>query len=166
LFFFFIFFFNFFSIFFNFFNKNYFLLNLLSPYVFFFILSGFIVSFYLVFISSTRVTSALGLSLFLFLFFLVFLINYFNNILSFFFIYEFFFLPSLVIVYYYSPNIRFLAALSYFTVWTQVGSLMLLFSIMYIYYYNLNINYGNSINFLPILPSFLVCLGLGIKVPI
>ena len=159
-------FFNFFTLFFNFFSKNYLISNGSQVYAYFFVVSGVLVSLYLVFISSTKLTSSLGLSLFFMLFFLVFMLNYFNSPLLFFFTYEFFFLPSLLIIYYYSPNIRFLAALSYFTVWTQVGSIFLLFSVVYMYLFNFNVNSLYFTKSLPFLPSFFLCIGLGVKVPV
>ena len=94
-----------------------------------------------------------------------------NNIIFFFYLYELFLLPSLLLVYYLSPNKRSIIAVFYFLIWTQIGSFAVFLVIIIIINY-LNIWYFYLINsyYISILVKrlifWLLFLGFGIKVPI
>lgn len=83
-----------------------------------------------------------------------------------FFMYEFFFFPSLFIVYSCSPNIRFWVTLVYFTLWTQAGSLLLMFFFVSFYREYGFFTLDASVNSLTLVNSCLVVLGLGVKIPV
>ena len=63
-----------------------------------------------------------------------------NNLIFLFYLYEMFLVPSIYLVYYYSPNKRSLVATFYFLIWTQVGSFLVFISLIAI------INYINIWN--------------------
>lgn len=98
-------------------SKTYILSNILTISILkIYFLSGYILSFYLYFISSTRVSKLLGYIVFCLLPVLVICFIFIKNIFFFLFIYEFFLFPSILIVYLFSPNIRLLAANLYFII--------------------------------------------------
>ena len=94
-----------------------------------------------------------------------------NNIIFFFYLYELFLLPSLLLVYYLSPNKRSIIAVFYFLIWTQIGSFAIFLVIMIIVNY-LNIWYFYLIetyyisNLLKRVLFWLLFLGFGIKIPV
>lgn len=112
----------------------------------------------------------------LFIIFILFIVLIFlyistNNLVFFFYLYEAFLIPSIYLVYYYSPNKRSLIATFYFLIWTQVGSFLVFISILLIINY-LNIWHFNLLklsyipNFLKNWILFFIFIGFGIKVPI
>ena len=129
-------------------------------------ISGYILSFYLYFISSTRVTRFLGYIVFCLLPLLVICFTFIKNVFFFLFIYEFFLFPSILIVYLFSPNIRLLAANLYFIMWTQFGSLLVILGCLLLYLKCGVITLNNLNSIIPDYISFLFILGLGVKIPI
>jgi NADH-quinone oxidoreductase subunit M len=94
-----------------------------------------------------------------------------NNIIFFFYLYELFLLPSILLVYYLSPNKRAIIAVFYFLIWTQIGSFLIFLVIIIIINY-LNIWFFYLIDIYYISPLikrllfWLLFIGFGIKVPI
>ena len=94
-----------------------------------------------------------------------------TNIFFFFFLYELLLIPSFIIVYKSSTSRKAIQASYYFLIWTQVGSFLVLISIIYIltvapnFEFNQYNNYKFSINESYILYT-LFFIGFGIKIPI
>lgn len=113
------------------------------------------------------------LFLYLFLLFLILilvsLLFITNSIFIFFFIYESIMLPSVLLCYISSPNLRSKMVSYYFLFWTQSGSFFIFFPILYLY--SLGLNFENSyyiyqkVNYSWLL-SFFCFIGFGIKIPI
>lgn len=106
------------------------------------------------------------------IFVLVFFFFFFvleKNIFLVFLYYELLLLPSYLLIFYLSPNQRFLIVSIYFLIWTQIGSFLVFLSISYLFYY-----YGFYLNTTLIVFSFLennvlfvlIYIGFGIKIPI
>lgn len=149
---------------FSLFSVNYLYLNTsLLFLVKVFILSGFLLSIYLVFIASTRLTLLFGVVVCIFFPVMLLIYIYLGNLIVFLLCYEVFIFPSVVMLFFFSPNTRFLAANLYFLLWTQFGSFLVVLACIYIYSV-LNIN--TSIYKLPGFPALLLLLGFGVKVPI
>ena len=103
----------------------------------------------------------------IFVFFFVFS----ANILLFFLFYEFLLIPSFLFVYFISPSRRSIQASLYFLIWTQIGSVFVLFVIAYMVvtvgsceFFDIKM-YSFSYNESFYLFTFLF-LGFGFKVPI
>ena len=82
-----------------------------------------------------------------------------------------FLVPSIYLVYYYSPNKRSLVATFYFLIWTQVGSFLVFISLIaiinYINIWNLTVLEKTYIpQFLKSFLFFFIFFGFGIKIPI
>ena len=106
--------------------------------------------------------------------FLIIVIHLFtivNDLLLLFLFYESMLIPSFLFVYFVSPYRRGVQASIYFLIWTQIGSLLVLTSIVYMYYTIGNTSFESLRNF-----NFtynecwflflLLFLGFGFKVPI
>lgn len=94
-----------------------------------------------------------------------------NNLIFLFYLYEMFLVPSIYLVYYYSPNKRSLVATFYFLIWTQVGSFLVFISLIaiinYINIWNLTVLEKTYIpQFLKSFLFFFIFFGFGIKIPI
>jgi len=106
--------------------------------------------------------------------FLVIVIHLFviiEDLLLLFLFYECMLVPSFLFVYFVSPYRRGVQASIYFLIWTQIGSLLVLTSIVYIYYNIGNTSFESLRNFtFTSSESFylflLLFLGFGFKVPI
>lgn len=102
---------------------------------------------------------------------IVFLYTVVDNIIIFFFMYECLLLPSFLFVYFVSPSRRAIQASIYFVIWTQIGSFLVLCSIMYIIsvsgcYTFSGCRLYNFTNYETLLIYILLFLGFGVKVPI
>lgn len=130
-----------------------------------YIISGSLLSIYLFFISSTRVSKIFGYLVFLVFPVAVLLFSAINNLFYLMFLYELFVLPSIVVVYFFSPNIRFLAANLYFVMWTQVGSVCVVIGLILVYLYHGSLYFSDIEHGLSFYASLLFLVGFGIKVP-
>ena len=96
---------------------------------------------------------------------LVYLFISTNNVLVFFMCYEYFLLPSFLIVFFNSPNRRGVVASIYFLMWTQVGSFLVFVSIMgFIFFYNTYWVYAWGCSSTSL--TFIALVGFGIKIPV
>ena len=114
---------------------------------------------------SQRITLSLRQLLMYLLFIpLVYLFVSTRNLLVFFMCYEFFLLPSFLIVFFGSPNRRGVLASIYFLMWTQVGSFLVFIAI--VYFFVQNQTFTLSLNSrMPQLSYVCAILGFGIKIP-
>lgn len=87
------------------------------------------------------------------------------KVLNLFIIYEFFLLPSFILVYRLSPNRRSVLASIYFLTWTQFGSLLVLVGLVWNYYLSGMLEFGSSYTICSYGPFWLIFLGFGIKIP-
>lgn len=78
--------------------------------------------------------------------------------------YEFFLLPSFLIVFFGSPNRRGVLASIYFLMWTQVGSFLVFISILLIFLTNSSFLLTSATS-IGNLPALLCLIGFGIKIP-
>lgn len=91
-----------------------------------------------------------------------------NLLVQFFIIYEFFLLPSAVLVWFFSPNKRGVKTTVFFLLWTQFGSILILIATSYI------VEILNSLEFykenfgktIPIIYQMMIIFGFLIKIPI
>lgn len=106
--------------------------------------------------------------------FLVIIIFFFvtvNDFLLLFLFYECLLIPSFLFVYYVSPYKRGVQGSLYFLIWTQLGSLLVLCSIVYLYVVTGNTSFFFLRSFVFTNDEiwffyFLIFLGFGFKVPI
>lgn len=92
-----------------------------------------------------------------------------NNIFIVFFCYELLLIPSYFLIFFLSPNLRYIIVSLYFLIWTQVGSFLVLIYIIYLYsfYSVISLNDIVSLGVLELNFLFLmVYIGFGIKIPI
>lgn len=87
-----------------------------------------------------------------------------RNLLVFFMCYEFFLLPSFLIVFFGSPNRRGVLASIYFLMWTQVGSFLVFIAIIMFFIYN-NTFVFTALTSMPYVSYICAILGFGIKIP-
>lgn len=87
-----------------------------------------------------------------------------RNLLVFFMCYEFFLLPSFLIVFFGSPNRRGVLASIYFLMWTQVGSFFVFIATIVFFLHNNTFLFTEIIN-MPTIAFFCALLGFGIKIP-
>lgn len=87
-----------------------------------------------------------------------------NNLLVFFMCYEFFLLPSFLIVFFGSPNRRGVLASIYFLMWTQVGSFFVFVSVIIFFIFNKSFHF-DYLSSMPYLSYITALLGFGIKIP-
>lgn len=116
------------------------------------------------FINQRTTISTRQLVLYLLFLPLVYLFVSTRNLLVFFMCYEFFLLPSFLIVFFGSPNRRGVLASIYFLMWTQVGSFFVFVAVLIFFIYNksFNFEYLSSIPFITYLTAI---IGFGIKIP-
>lgn len=92
-----------------------------------------------------------------------------KNLFLVFIYYELLLLPSYLLIFYLSPNKRFLIVSTYFLIWTQFGSFLVFLCISYLFFF-----YGLTLNTTSVVFSFfennilfiLIYVGFGIKIPI
>lgn len=85
--------------------------------------------------------------------------------LNLFIIYEFFLLPSFILVYRLSPNRRSVLASIYFLTWTQFGSLLVLMGLVWLFYTQGMFHLNSQWMMNHCGPFWLIFLGFGIKIP-
>ena len=92
-----------------------------------------------------------------------------KNVFLVFLYYECLLIPSYLLIFFLSPNQRFLVVSIYFLIWTQIGSFLVFIAISYLYlYYGISFNLMH-VNFSILENNILFCLiyfGFGIKIPI
>ena len=137
---------------------------------------GYILFFLVIYstiISLITISNRSNFFFFIFFFFIIitFLIITSNNIIKIFIYYEFLLIPSFILAYSLGYSQRILNASIIFLIWTQLGSLLVFFSIIYIltltksgYIYYLNFFFFTQME--KKLLYFLFFFGFGIKVPI
>ena len=102
---------------------------------------------------------------------LVFFFVFSTNILLFFLFYELLLVPSFLVVYFISPSRRSIQASLYFLIWTQIGSFLVLLSVVFMVNKVGNTEFANVSSY-PfsyydcIYIYILLFLGFGFKVPI
>lgn len=128
--------------------------------------SGVVLAILSFFSLNQRVTQHRA-QLYLYLIFLplVYLFVSTTNLLVFFMCYEFFLLPSFLIIFFGSPNRRGVIASIYFLMWTQVGS-FLVFIATTLIVINTKSFLFQSITAAGSLPIWLALIGFGIKIPV
>lgn len=94
-----------------------------------------------------------------------------TDIITFFIAYELLLLPSILFVYYISPINSSLYACIHFLVWTQIGSIIVLFVVGYIITTTNSVDFINILNFkFTFIESkllfFFLFVGFGCKIPI
>lgn len=138
-----------------------------SPF-YLFLYNIFICYFCIMYSSSRRNLNNLifYFSLLLLILFFVSFLFLTNNIFLFFLIYESILLPSAILCYVSSPNLRSRLVTYYFIFWTQLGSFVFFFGIVYLY--NFGIFFSNSYFLFKSSPviSLLFFIGFGVKVPV
>lgn len=88
-----------------------------------------------------------------------------SNLLVFFMCYEFFLIPSFLIVFFGSPNRRGLLASIYFLMWTQVGSFLVFMGVISAYAYSNSFMYS-ALGQTSWISVALALAGFGIKIPV
>lgn len=140
--------------------------NVLFFFMKIFIISGFLLSIYLLFIASTRLSLFFGYMLCLLFPISLLLYIYVKNIYIYLFFYEFFVFPSALLVFFFSPNIRFIAAHLYFLLWTQFGSFLVVLGVLLLTFDFGPVLSEASLPWLSNIISLLILFGFGVKVPI
>lgn len=87
-----------------------------------------------------------------------------TNILVLFMSYEFFLLPSFLLLFIGSPNRRGVLSSIYFLMWTQVGSFLVFIGIIVVYL-SINSFEFHSLSSAPSIAIYTALIGFGIKVP-
>lgn len=94
-----------------------------------------------------------------------------SNIVIFFLLYECLLIPSFLFVYFVSPSRRAIQASLYFVIWTQIGSFLVLCTVVYIiavsgHFDFFAIKYFRFTNYEVLYLYLFLFLGFGFKVPI
>jgi formate hydrogenlyase subunit 3/multisubunit Na+/H+ antiporter MnhD subunit len=96
---------------------------------------------------------------------LVYLFTTTSNLLVFFMCYEFFLLPSFLVIFFGSPNRRGVLASIYFLMWTQVGSFLVFVSVLLVFLTNNSFQLVTTAS-IPTLAALFAFVGFGIKIPV